>query len=93
MNQMRKAFTEHPASVGESYVEHMGTAFGFGFCMVRSGFACLIHGIFPFLFKTTGKECIERLHNTMVVNRCKAENAHKIMPKMSAAETTLEAAE
>ena len=24
------SFTEHPASVGESYLEHMGVAFSFG---------------------------------------------------------------
>ncbi len=27
---MQHLFTEHPESVGESYTEHMGTAFGFG---------------------------------------------------------------
>ena len=27
---IKRAFTEHPASVGESYFQHMGMAFGFG---------------------------------------------------------------
>ena len=69
---MKKAFTEHPQSVGESYIEHMGTAFGFGIKMILSGIACLIHGLFPFLFTMTGRNCINTLHDRMVVNRCKA---------------------
>lgn len=68
---IKRAFTEHPASVGESYVEHMGMAFGFGSKMVISGLACLLHGLFPFLFVTTGKRCIEDLHQRMVVCRDK----------------------
>ena len=66
---IKQAFTEHPASVGESYVEHMGMAFGFGGKMVVSGLACLLHGIFPFLFTRTGRECIEQLHVRMVTHR------------------------
>lgn len=66
---IKRAFTEHPESVGESYLEHMGMAFGFGAKMVVSGFACLIHGLFPFLFVSTGRDCIKTLHDRMVVNR------------------------
>ncbi len=66
---IKRAFTEHPASVGESYFEHMGMAFGFGAKMVVSGLACLIHGLFPFLFVSTGRNCIKTLHDRMVVNR------------------------
>ena len=66
---IKRAFTEHPASVGESYFQHMGMAFGFGAKMVISGIACLIHSIFPFLFVCTGKKCIEELHHRMVTHR------------------------
>ena len=62
-------FTEHPASVGESYVEHLKTASGFGVAMIASGLACLIHGLVPALFTRTGSETIQRLHNQMVTNR------------------------
>ncbi len=74
---LKKAFTEHPASVGESYVQHMGMAFGFGSKMVVSGMACLLHGLFPFLFVTTGRRCIEDLHNCMVLHRDQRECAEK----------------
>ena len=65
-----KAFTEHPASVGESYFEHMGCATYFGRRMILAGFACLLHGIFPFLFTGTGRKTITELHEQMVTGRC-----------------------
>lgn len=65
----RWSFTEHPASVGETYVEHMGTAFGFGLQMLGAGLACLIHGVLPFLFVKTGSSTVTKLHDRMVVHR------------------------
>ncbi len=62
-------FTEHPASVGETYSEHLKAASGFGFAMIASGVACLIHGLVPALFARTGSNTINRLHDRMVVNR------------------------
>lgn len=66
---LRKAFTEHPASVGETYGEHFAHATGFGLRMVLGGFACMLHGLLPFLFVRTGSEQIATLHDRMVVNR------------------------
>ena len=64
-------FTEHPASVGESYAEHCAHAAGFGFAMVLGGLACLAHAVLPFLFVRTGSGVIARLHERMVVHRVK----------------------
>ncbi|MEM9667873.1 MAG: DUF6356 family protein [Pseudomonadota bacterium] len=69
MRHFRHAFTQHPSSVGESYFQHMRAAFGFGWSMLFGGFACLIHGIFPFLCAKTGSRCIGRLHHRMVIHR------------------------
>ena len=66
---IKRAFTEHPASVGESYFEHMGMALRFGAKMLLGGLACLVHAFFPFLFVRTGSECIDTLHERMVTNR------------------------
>jgi len=66
---IKRVFTEHPASVGESYFQHMGMAFSFGGKMICTGAACLLHGLFPFLFVRTGSSCIEDLHDRMVVHR------------------------
>lgn len=66
---IKRAFTDHPASVGESYGTHLVQASSFGFAMIGAGFACLIHGLLPFLFVTSGSRCIEDLHRRMVTHR------------------------
>jgi hypothetical protein len=65
----RNPFSDHPASVGESYGEHLVMASGFGFKMILAGLACLIHGLLPFLFVRTGSATINALHTRMVTNR------------------------
>ena len=62
-------FTEHPASVGETYGEHFRTATSFSAAMIVGGFACLLHAVFPFLCVTTASRTIARLYERMVVNR------------------------
>ena len=64
-----KPFTNHPADVGETYGEHFVHASGFGFRMIVAGLACVLHGIFPFLFVKTGSKQIADLHDRMVANR------------------------
>jgi hypothetical protein len=68
MNLIR-AFTEHPASVDESYGEHLFRAVCFGTRMMWAGFACVVHGVLPFLFVRTGSRAIAELNERMVVNR------------------------
>jgi hypothetical protein len=65
----RWSFTEHPASVGETYWQHFASAAGFGTTMLAGGLACLVHAVFPFLFLRTGSTAITHLHQRMVVNR------------------------
>ncbi len=71
---LRTAFTEHPASVGETYREHLVHASGFGLRMIAGGIACLLHGIFPFLCVKTGSKLITSLHDRMVSNRVKSDD-------------------
>src|SRR5262245_7233361 len=66
---VRRLFTDHPASVGESYLQHLLVASGFGMRMVASGLACLVHAFLPFLFVRTGSRCIEQLHSEMLARR------------------------
>ena len=65
---MLHAFTDHPESVGETYVEHMGSAWGFAGTMAVGALACLLHGIFPFAFQKAGSRRIVELHQRMVTN-------------------------
>ena len=50
---MPNPFTAHPASVGETYFEHMRFARKFGGRMLLGGAAAVVHSLFPFLFVTT----------------------------------------
>jgi hypothetical protein len=67
-----RAFTEHPASVGESYFGHLLQATRFGFRMILAGVACVLHGLFPFLFVTTGSDAMKALHGEMGARRERA---------------------
>ena len=71
----RISFTEHPATVGETYAEHLRAASGFGMAMVGGGLACLVHALLPFLFVTTGSRTIGTLHERMITNRRRAAPA------------------
>lgn len=64
-----RAFTEHPASVNETYIEHLRAASSFAFSMIGAGIACLVHALLPFLFVTTASETIKTLHERMVTKR------------------------
>ena len=66
---LNRLFTEHPASVGETYFQHLAAAWGFSWRMMLASLACLIHALLPFLFEKTGSRAITLLHDRMVVNR------------------------
>lgn len=55
---MKNIFTEHPSTVGESYLMHCKFALLFGMKMFMAGSACVIHAIFPFLFPKTGSRLL-----------------------------------
>lgn len=66
---MFQRFTDHPASVNETYFEHMGMAFGFGGRMLLGSLACFVHGLFPWLCLTRGSDAVRALHKRMVTHR------------------------
>jgi hypothetical protein len=66
---IRRLFLQHPRTVGENYGEHFAAASGFGLSMILGGLACVVHGMIPGVFVTTGSDTIRRLHDRMVVNR------------------------
>ncbi len=61
----RRLFIDHPESVGESYGQHAGFALGLGLRMLGAGVACMLHGLFPFLFVKTGSRCIRELNECL----------------------------
>lgn len=66
---IRRLFLDHPRSVGESYLQHMGMAASFGWAMLRASGACFVHALVPGLCRTTGSTIIRQLHGRMVTNR------------------------
>ena len=66
---VQRLFTEHPASVGETYWGHLLHACWFSGKMFLGAGACLVHAIFPFLFVRTGSKAITELYSAMVTHR------------------------
>lgn len=66
---LRHLFTEHPASVGESYWGHLLRASWFSGRLLLAAGACLVHAFLPFLFVRTGSQAITELYGAMVTGR------------------------
>ena len=63
---MLNKFIEHPASVNESYFQHMGVALSLCGRFSYGAFAALIHAFLPFLFVKTGRQMINELQMRML---------------------------
>lgn len=79
LGTMLKAFTQHPETVGESYFEHLCSAWGFAATMAMGAIACALHGLFPWAFQTSGSRRIRELHERMVTHRT-APKARPTLP-------------
>lgn len=71
---LSELFSRHPASVGETYTEHMQVAAGFGFRLFLASMACFVHALLPFLFERTGSTAIQSLHGSMVISRLRRDD-------------------
>lgn len=63
---MKNIFTEHPNSVGETYLQHLRFACSFGINLFLGSFACFIHAFFPFLFTKTGSNIVFKMTHKLV---------------------------
>ncbi len=86
MSVLSRLFSDHPASVNESYGQHFGTAMGFGLRMIWGGLVCMVHAIVPGFCCTKASEMIGELHDRMITNRKRpAGNERAAMPTRRAA--------
>lgn len=60
-----RGFVDHPASVGETYFQHMRFAGGFGFVLLAAAMAAFVHALIPPLFETTASRLIKSLNQRM----------------------------
>ena len=70
---MRNPFTTHPHEVGETYLEHGLFACRYGAKMTAGGLAAFLHGLFPFLFRTTGSRITRELAATLEASAARAK--------------------
>ncbi|MEJ8562832.1 DUF6356 family protein [Yoonia sp. GPGPB17] len=61
-NPFTAIFLDHPATVDETYFQHMRFAFGFAFWLGVAALAALVHAFIPALCETTASRILKRLH-------------------------------
>lgn len=62
---LHRVFLEHPATVDETFFQHMRFALGFAGTLAVAAGAALIHAFIPCLFEKTASRMIDRLHHRM----------------------------
>jgi hypothetical protein len=61
-NPIAALFLDHPATVDETYLQHMRFAFGFAFWLGAAAMAALVHAFIPAMWETTASRILKRLH-------------------------------
>lgn len=61
-NPFAAVFLDHPATVNETYFEHMRFALGFAFWLATAALAAALHAVIPALCETTASRILARLH-------------------------------
>ena len=65
----RRLFLDHPATMDETYGEHLAIAASFASGLFAASVACAIHALVPGLFVTTGSRAIADLNARLVEGR------------------------
>jgi hypothetical protein len=72
MKPLHRFFTDHPATVGENYLQHLGSALSFAGPLFLATVCVVVHALLPFLFPRTASHIVMRLNERMVTNRTRA---------------------
>lgn len=62
---LHRVFFEHPATVDETFFQHMRFALGFAGALALAAGAALVHAFIPCLCEKTASRTINRLHHRM----------------------------
>ena len=79
MSIWNRLFADHPASIDETYGQHLVQALGFGVRMIWGGLQCIVHALVPGLCVTSGSEMISELHERMVTHRRRVASS-RVLP-------------
>lgn len=60
-----RAFHAHPATAGQTYLQHMGFAVRFGLSLLGAGAAAIVHGLVPCWFQTTASRTVKMLYGRL----------------------------
>ncbi len=60
-SQLRSLFIDHPASVDETYFEHLKFATMFALMLSGAAMAAFVHALIPALFEKTASNIIRKL--------------------------------
>lgn len=63
--KIKKKFSDHPNSVGESYWEHFQFASKAAGTTASISAIMLLHAFFPFTYKTTASDMLNKLNKEM----------------------------
>lgn len=65
--RIARLFTDHPASVDETYLQHLWFAARFSALLAAAACAALVHSVLPFAFEKTASRIVatlyQRTHN------------------------------
>lgn len=65
MNALKKHFADHPATVGQTYLEHFAFSASFSLRLLFASFTAIVHAIFPCFFEKNTSRSIEDLSKRM----------------------------
>lgn len=75
---IRQHFTEHPASVGETYGEHFKVAAGFAGSLAIAAMAAAVHAVVPSQCTKTASKRITAMHDQMT-SGARAAHLHETL--------------
>lgn len=64
-----RLFTDHPAHVNETYLQHAAVASGFAVTLLAAAGAAMIHALVPALFEKTASRIVSDLHARLEARR------------------------
>jgi hypothetical protein len=83
---IKAKFTEHPASVGETYGEHFKVATHFSLELAKASIAAALHAIYPCACTTRASDKVKSLHAEMTTgSRNDGSAAQELVTKAQAA--------
>jgi hypothetical protein len=65
IRMLKRLFADHPREVGESYVQHLAHAAGFGFKLARLSATAFLHAVVPGVHKATVSDEIKAMARDM----------------------------